>query len=223
MALAACVLWLAAFELLPWLHVATHRQAVAHRHEASGATVFEPGAEEVAPLRVPPPGHHHPDVAPTASEDSGLDDALALDPAYLGFDATLASDEGDAVWLNAAYLGFDVDVRAPRGPPAADHDHDHDHDQIADAGAADRDHDHDAPPGPPTEPDACVRLATALAHGQHSLAHHGVAVVPPAAVVTTPLPVDRRPSYVLAQRAVAPRSSSPRRAVARGPPVPTHG
>ena len=39
MALVACVLWLASFEVLPWLHVALHDHAGAHQHDEAGTIV----------------------------------------------------------------------------------------------------------------------------------------------------------------------------------------
>jgi hypothetical protein len=67
--------------------------------------------------------------------------------------------------------------------------------------------------------DANARLAAALGHGQHSLAHHGVAVATPAPVVVAPLPIDRRATFVATIEIVEPISSTPGRAVARGPPL----
>jgi len=67
--------------------------------------------------------------------------------------------------------------------------------------------------------DAEQALLSALAHGQHSFAHHGIAVPVPAPAITTPLPVDRRPiTLALAEQpawisAVIPDAS------ARGPPA----
>jgi hypothetical protein len=85
---------------------------------------------------------------------------------------------------------------------------------IDDAPIADADDHEDLPA------DVAARmLARSLAHGQHSAAHHDVAVVPPAAVITSPLPIDRRPITVAAVVSIEPISLSPGRAVARGPPL----
>ena len=59
-----------------------------------------------------------------------------------------------------------------------------------------------------------------LSHGRHNLAHHGVAVQPPAPAVTKPLPVDRRVVIVAAIASAAFRSIDPLAATARGPPLP---
>ena len=70
--------------------------------------------------------------------------------------------------------------------------------------------------------DAETRLAGALAHGRHSLAHHDVAITTPLPALTKPLPVDRRPLTLLEVTAIEPISFSPGRAVARGPPSRTN-
>jgi hypothetical protein len=146
--LALCVLWLAGFELLPWLHVALHDHLRPHHHDAGGATVFD---------------------------DDGDIDEHAADH----------DDDGD------------VDEQVAHHDEHIAHHRDHDTDD--------------------------VRLAAALAHGEHSLAHHGVAVPTPAPVLTAPLPVDRRPTYVVARAIAEPPSLSRVRAVARGPPEPLLG
>jgi hypothetical protein len=169
MALALCLLWLAGFEVLPWMHVAMHEHVGPHHHDASGAMVLDSERE--------PAEHQH------AADD----------------------DDHDG----------DVDEHA------ADHD-DHDHDvdaEVDEHGAPVHKHDH-----PAQDPhDGAARLAAALAHGQHSLAHHGVAVPTPAPLVTRPLPVDRRPLFLVATAIIDPISYSPGRAVARGPPTPLLG
>jgi hypothetical protein len=116
MAIAAAVLWVAGFEVLPWLHVALHDRLGHHHHDVTGAMVFE-------------------------------------------------------------------------------HEHEHEHDE-----------------------DAALAIRSALTHGRHSLAHHDVAMKPPAMPVTSPLPVDRRPTFVVAVVSIEPVSLPPGRAVARGPP-----
>jgi hypothetical protein len=107
-----------------------------------------------------------------------------------------------------------------------------DHDAEVDEHAADHDDDHDAEVdehGVPVhvahshahhhDDDAEVALLRALAHGRHSFAHHGIAVPAPGPVVTTPLPVDRRP-ITLAVIEQPPWLSAPvPEASARGPPA----
>lgn len=144
-ALALCVVWIAGFEVVPWLHVALHDQLGAHHHDATGALILD------------------------RDRDS------------------------------------QVDEHAP------DHDHDDLDGDVDEHGAPVH---HHAPAAP-----ADRRLGDALVHGQHSLAHHGIAVPAPSPVLTSPLPVDRRPTFVAAVAMDAPIASSPGRAVARGPPV----
>jgi hypothetical protein len=151
LALTLCVLWLAGFEVLPWMHIALHEHLAPHHHDASGATIFDDHDAEVDEHAA-----HHDD-----------------------------DDDLDA----------EVDEH---GAPV------HHHDRHAHA-------------------DAEARLAAALEHGQHSLAHHGIAVPTPPPVLTQPLPVDRRATYLVATATAEPPSFSPGRAVARGPPVPLHG
>lgn len=63
-------------------------------------------------------------------------------------------------------------------------------------------------------------LAVQLEHGAHALAHHATGVVPTAPTLVVALPVDRRPTLVVAA-ASAPLASLPSaRATARGPPAP---
>jgi hypothetical protein len=66
--------------------------------------------------------------------------------------------------------------------------------------------------------DLHAQLATALAHGDHGLAHHGLAATPPPPPLLRPLPVRRLTTFAIAAQAIAPWSFSPGRAVARGPP-----
>jgi hypothetical protein len=135
-ALALCVLWLAGFELMPWMHVATHDRIAPHYHDANGATIYV--ASESA---LPPGTHVHTHVYPQLPE-----------------------------------------------------------------------HRH--------KPDfSLARLAGALAHGDHTLAHHGIAVPVPPPVWLTPLPVDRKPLTLALEVAFEPFSRDPLAAVARGPPA----
>lgn len=70
-----------------------------------------------------------------------------------------------------------------------------------------------------TTHDAEHALLVALGHGQHSFAHHGIAVPVPAPVVTTPLPVDRRPITLAIVEHPAWISAPVPEASARGPPA----
>jgi len=94
---------------------------------------------------------------------------------------------------------------------------DHDRDAEVDEHGASV-HDHDRAAAPHTITDADAHLLAALAHGAHSLEHHGVAVPPPAPPVLHPLPIDRRPTFVAAVVAIAPLATPVARALARGPP-----
>jgi hypothetical protein len=136
MAVAAIVLWVVGFEVMPWLHVVAHDQIGEHEHE-----------------------------------------------------------QGTIVRVHFGHTHADGTTH----DHAADHDRDHDTKRRRD----DRD----------------SRVADALAHGQHSLAHHGVAVPAPAPVVTSPLPVDRRPEIVASLAILDPADRAPFAAVARGPPA----
>ena len=67
--------------------------------------------------------------------------------------------------------------------------------------------------------DGEAHLRAALNHGAHSLAHHGIAVPVPAPVVTTPLPVDRRPFTLAIAEQPAWISAAIPESSARGPPA----
>lgn len=60
-----------------------------------------------------------------------------------------------------------------------------------------------------------------LASHAAGLAHHAEAIAPAAPPVTTPLPVDRRPITLAAERSVQPVSLDPLAPSARGPPIAT--
>src|SRR5215467_2503359 len=64
--------------------------------------------------------------------------------------------------------------------------------------------------------DAAAHLARSLDHGRHSAAHHDLASLPAPIVITSPLPIDRRPLTVAEIVSIEPISFSPGRAVARG-------
>lgn len=166
MALVACVLWLVGFELLPWLHIATHDHIGAHHHDATGAIIRD-------------------DVAHDDHDD-------------------------------------DHDAATDEHAPAHDHDHDDQDAEVDEHGNpvahhhADPHHDaqhHDS------QADSEKRVRDAIGHGRHSLAHHDVSTTAPPPVMTKPLPVERRVTFVLAETAIEPFSFSPGRAVARGPPT----
>lgn len=189
MALIACVLWIAGFEVLPWMHVATHGHIGAHHHDENGATIFDAG-----------PSDHHRD------HDDDHDAEIDEHGEHHDNDA----DE-------------EVDEHAPHHH-VADHHHDDDVDDDIDEHARDAEsdhhasndhHDHDTGKH---HDDAETWLADALAHGRHSLAHHDIAISTPPPFLTSPLPINRRATFVLEETAVEPISFSPGRAVARGPP-----
>lgn len=155
-ALALCVLWLAGYEVLPWLHIATHAHVGRHHHDASGAIVLD--------------------------EESSVDDR-DLDAEVDEHGAPLHHDDEDA----------EVDEHGEH----VHHAHHHHHGTYS----------------------ARDTLLRGLEHGRHSLAHHAVATTAPPPVLTQPLPIDRRPTFVFADTAIEPYSFSPGRAVARGPPA----
>jgi hypothetical protein len=145
MALVACVLWLAGFEVLPWLHVAFHDELAPHIHAADGTII------------------------------------------RVSF-----TDAGGATHRHAdGSVHRDRDDRPIGAPPARGR------------------HRPDRPTGP----------SYALDHGAGSLAHHGVAVVPAAAPLHTPLPVHVRPVVVALASTSAPIEPSVPVASARGPPA----
>ncbi len=176
-ALALCVLWLAGFELLPWMHIALHGHLGKHHHDATGATIIDDQDAETDEHAIAP--HDH---------DADLD--------------------------------AEVDEHGQLAHPA---DHDDDLDAEVDEHGQPLHHDHEHHDAPADDDRADARLAAALAHGQHSLAHHGIAIPTPPPFLTKPLPVDRRASYLDATAIADPPSFSPGRAVARGPPSPLLG
>jgi hypothetical protein len=102
----------------------------------------------------------------------------------------------------------------------ADHHDDDDDDvdsEIDEHGAPIPPHADDRPA--PRRANAGARLAAALAHGQHSLAHHSLAIPAPSVALHEPLPVDRRPVNLTPATVVARISVALVPAVARGPPV----
>jgi hypothetical protein len=61
--------------------------------------------------------------------------------------------------------------------------------------------------------------ATDAAHHADGLAHHAAALAPSAPPITQPLPLDRRPSSVVAARSIELVACDPLAATARGPPI----
>lgn len=105
------------------------------------------------------------------------------------------------------------------GADVLDEKHDDDRDAAVDEHGVPvaldaRDDDDDAP-----LTDGEKHLLGVLAHGAHSFAHHGVAVPVPARVMTTPLPVDRRPMRIEIATAPAWVSAAMPEASVRGPPM----
>jgi hypothetical protein len=185
MAMVACVLWLTGFEVLPWLHMATHDHVGKHHHDETGAIIRD-GESDASRDH---DEDHDPDVDEHAEHHDGNRDV----------------DE------HAEDHHQDHDVDAATDEHAEDHDDEVDeHGQVV---AHHHAHHHHGSSG-----DRDKRILGALGHGRHSLAHHDIATTSPAPVLTSPLPVDRRPTYVLLAMAIEPFSFSPGRAVARGPP-----
>ena len=162
MALVACILWLAGFEVLPWTHVALHDHIGPHHHDAGGSIVLDQPAVD----------QHHDDD----DRDIDVDEQIA-DVAHDDDDVDTEVDE-HGVPVRAAY------AHAHRPPDAG----------------------------------ALIRLAHGLTHGQHSLAHHDLAVYAPAPPLTHPMPIDRRPISIVAITTVDPVSLRVPRAAARDPP-----
>jgi hypothetical protein len=131
LAIAACLIWIAGFEVLPWAHIAFHDELAPHIHVG----------DTIVTVSFAGPTHRHAD------------------------------------------------------------------------GTVHRDHP------APARADGQAHLAAALAHGAHSLAHHGVAAIPTPPPCHHPLPIDWRPTFVAIATA-APLTSSPvPTAAARGPPA----
>lgn len=63
------------------------------------------------------------------------------------------------------------------------------------------------------------RTAVGSHHGDGGIAHHAAAIAPVSPPSTQPLPVDRRPTFVVIAIAVSLRSLDPLAASARGPPL----
>ena len=129
--------------------------------------------------------------------------------------ADIVDDDHDAaVDEHAAHHDDDLDAEADEH--AADHDDDLDA-EVDEHGApvhlahSHAHHHHSR--------DAEVTLLRALEHGRHSFAHHGIAVPVPAPVITTPLPVDRRPITLAIVEQPAWISAPVPEASARGPPA----
>lgn len=149
-AITLCALWVACFEILPWLHVALHDRAGAHTHDAAGTIVRVSFTSSH--------GHHDDD------SDAQVDEAAAHERGY-----HIVSEHAHA-----------TKHRVPD--------------------------------------DGTTRIAAALAHGRHSLAHHGIALPMPAPVIESPLPIDRMPLALEVVVELAPHSLDPLAAACRGPP-----
>jgi hypothetical protein len=106
---------------------------------------------------------------------------------------------------------------------ATDHPDHHDDDldaEVDEHGVPVRMHDlEDATSNAASVTTADLKLFMALNHGVHSLAHHGIAVPVPAPVITTPLPIDRRPITLAIAEQPAWISAAIPEAAARGPPT----
>lgn len=182
-ALALCVLWLAGYEVLPWLHIATHAHVGRHHHDASGAIVLD--------------------------EESSVDDH-DLDAEVDEHGTPRHDDDEEHV---VAHHDHDEDAEVDEHGAPLHHD---DEDAEVDEHGEHVHHAHHHHHGTYSARDTLLR---GLEHGRHSLAHHAVATTAPPPVLTQPLPIDRRPTFVFADTAIEPYSFSPGRAVARGPPA----
>lgn len=194
-ALSLCVLWLAGYEVLPWLHIATHAHVGKHHHDASGAIVLD---DETFDSR---------------DDEHDLDAEVDEHGAPVHHDRDLDTDVAEHT---LAHHDDDDDADAEvdeHGAPLHDDD-DEDPDVDEHGQRVHHAHHH----GSYSSRDTLLR---ALGHGQHSLAHHAVATTAFPPVLTEPLPIDRRPTFVFADTAIEPYSFSPGRAVARGPPAAT--
>jgi hypothetical protein len=139
--------------------------------------------------------HHHDATGATIFDDHGSrdDEHDELDRSQEHADADHHEDDDD----------LDAEIDEHGAPIERNRDHEH---HVAAS------HDRDR---------AVARLAAALAHGQHSLAHHTLAVPSPPLALTTPLPVSRRPTFVAITPTAHLTSLARTRAVARGPPAKT--
>jgi hypothetical protein len=182
-ALSLCVLWVTGYEVMPWLHIATHAHAGKHHHDASGAIVRDDETTEW-------PEHEHD----------------------LEHDLDAEVDEHGAP---VHHHHDDEDAEVDEHGVAVHHDHDDEDAEVDEHGEpVHHTHHHHWPTNSRDD------LLRALGHGRHSLAHHAVVTTPFPPVLTEPLPVDRRVTFVFADTAIEPYSFSPGRAVARGPPAP---
>ena len=64
-ALALCVLWIAGFEVMPWMHVAMHDRIALHYHDANGTTIY---IAESDPIPAGVHAHVHTHVYPRLPE-----------------------------------------------------------------------------------------------------------------------------------------------------------
>jgi hypothetical protein len=138
MALAACVLWLAGFEIMPWLHVALHDGLAPHIHTADGTIVQVPSNEHGSTHqhadgtvhREPRVLHvtraHHRPTGPSYALDHGAGSlahhGVAVSPAAPPLHAPLPVDIRATVVAFAstiAPIAPSVPLASARGPPAA--------------------------------------------------------------------------------------------------------
>ena len=108
MALVACVLWLAGFEILPWLHIATHDHVGKHHHDASGATIFDEESDA---------GHDHEHEHHHHHDDDDHDAAIDEHAADLAETDDHDNDDDEE----------DAEVDEHGQPVAHSHDHHHEH------------------------------------------------------------------------------------------------
>jgi hypothetical protein len=217
--LGLAVLWLLGFEVLPWLHVAMHRHLGKHHHDQSGAVIRDDVSEAPDDDRDAVVDEHAPHQHDEHDEDHDGDPAV---------DEHDAHDEHD--------VDHDGDPAVDEHDAHDEHDEDHDGDPAVDEHGASPRRSADGAPGRAHGEHAVAshqRAASvaraallleklvrdAINHGKSSLAHHDVATTTPALVLTTPLPVNRRPIFLFEDTAIEPYSFSPGRAVARGPPA----
>jgi hypothetical protein len=207
-ALSLCVLWLAGYEVLPWLHIATHAHVGKHHHDASGAIVLDDetfdSRDDEHDLDAEVDEHGAP-----VHHDHDLDAEVDEHGAPVHHDRDLDTDVAEHT---LAHHDDDADAEVDEhGAPLHDDD-----DEDADVDEHGQRVHHAHHHGSYSSRDTLLR---ALGHGQHSLAHHAVATTAFPPVLTEPLPIDRRPTFVFADTAIEPYSFSPGRAVARGPPA----
>jgi hypothetical protein len=193
-ALGLTILWIAGFELMPWLHIALHAHLPHHHHAANGADILDDHDAEVDQHAA---DDHDAEVDEQAADDHDAEvDEHAADDHDAEVDEHAADDHDAEVDEHAADHDDDLDAEVDEHGVPVHVAHAHHHTRHAE-----------------------VALLRALAHGQHSFAHHGIAVPVPAPAITTPLPVDRRPITLAIVERPAWISAAVPEASARGPPA----